>query len=90
MENEIITNEVVEATENVLKKTGLSKNAKIALCVGGVVLAGFVTYKYVIKTIIGKKNANEDVPEDEENEIIVDNSDEIETGEYPDSEEESA
>ncbi len=55
MENtEIMTNEIVEATGEVVEKTGLSKNVKIVAGVGLGALIGFAVYKYVGKPIIAK------------------------------------
>lgn len=55
MENtEIMTNEIVETTGEVVEKTGLSKNVKIVAGVGLGALIGFTVYKYVGKPIIAK------------------------------------
>ena len=59
MENtEIMTNEIVEATGEVVEKTGLSKNVKIVAGVGlSALIIGFTVYKYVGKHIIAKVKA---------------------------------
>lgn len=55
MENtEIMTNEIVETTGEVVEKTGLSKNVKIVAGVGLGALIGFAVYKYIGKPIIAK------------------------------------
>ena len=53
--NEIINDEVIEATTD-LATTGLSKGFKV-VGVGLIVLAGGVTYKYVIKPVVEKIKA---------------------------------
>lgn len=47
--NEIMNNEVVEATEEVIENAGLSKGVKIAAGIGLSVVVGVVVYKYVAK-----------------------------------------
>lgn len=54
--NEIINDEVIETTTD-LATTGLSKGFKVGLGVGLTVLAGGVTYKYVIKPVVEKIKA---------------------------------
>lgn len=46
--NEIMNNEVVEATEEVIENAGLSKGVKIAAGIG----LSVVVYKYVAKPVI--------------------------------------
>ena len=46
--NEIMNNEVVEATEEVIENTGLSKGVKIAAGIGLSVVVGVVVYKYCL------------------------------------------
>ena len=62
--NEIINDEVIEVTTD-LATTGLSKRFKIGLGVGLTVLAGRVTYKYVIKPVIKKIKAKRALEEAE-------------------------
>ena len=50
--NEIMNNEVVEATEEVIENAGLSKGVKIAAGIGLSVVVGVVVYKYVAKPVI--------------------------------------
>ena len=58
MENaEIMNNEVVEATEEVIENAGLSKGVKIAAGVGFSVVVGAVVYKYVAKPAIANIKA---------------------------------
>ena len=46
MENtEIMNNDVIEATEEVIENTGISKGVKIAAGVGLSVVVGYVLYK---------------------------------------------
>lgn len=53
MENtEIMNNEVIEATEEVIENTGMSKGVKIAAGIGLSVIVGVVVYKYVAKPVI--------------------------------------
>lgn len=49
--NEIMNNEVVEATEEVIENTGLSKGVKIAAGIGLSVVVSVVVYKYVAKPV---------------------------------------
>lgn len=49
--NEIMNNEVVEATEEVIENAGLSKGVKIAAGIGLSVVVGVVVYKYVAKPV---------------------------------------
>ena len=50
--NAIMSNEVIETTEEVIENTGMSKGIKIAAGVGLSVIVGFVVYKYVAKPVI--------------------------------------
>ena len=52
--NEIISNEVVEATEKIVDNAGLSSGVKIAAGIGFSVVVGAVVYKYVAKPVIAK------------------------------------
>ncbi len=55
--NEIMNNEVVEATEEVIENAGLSKGVKIAAGIGLSVVVGVVVYKYVAKPVIANIKA---------------------------------
>lgn len=58
MENtEIMNNEVIEATEEVIENTGMSKGVKIAAGIGLSVVVGYVVYKYVAKPVIANIKA---------------------------------
>ena len=53
MENtKIMNNEVIEATEEVIENTGMSKGVKIAAGIGLSVVVGYVVYKYVAKPVV--------------------------------------
>lgn len=52
--NEIISNKVVEAAEEIVDNTGLSSGVKIAAGVGLSVVVGVVVYKYIAKPVIAK------------------------------------
>lgn len=55
--NEIMNNEVVEATEEVIENAGLSKGVKIAAGIGLSVVVGVIVYKYVEKPVIANIKA---------------------------------
>ncbi len=55
--NEIMNNEVMETTEEVIENTGMSKGVKIAVGVGLSVVVGLVVYKYVAKPVIANIKA---------------------------------
>lgn len=58
MENtEIMNNDVIEATEEVIENTGMSKGIKIAAGVGLSVVVGYVLYRYVAKPIVANIKA---------------------------------
>ena len=58
MENtEIMNNEGIEATEEVIENTGMSKGVKIAAGIGLSVVVGYVVYKYVAKPVIANIKA---------------------------------
>ena len=57
--NEIMNNEVVEATEEVIENAGLSKGVKIAAGIGLSVVVGVVVYKYVAKPVIANIKAGD-------------------------------
>lgn len=58
MENtKIMNNEVIEATEEVIKNTGMSKGVKIAAGIGLSVVVGYVVYKYVAKPVVANIKA---------------------------------
>lgn len=57
MENtEIMNNEVIEATEEIVE-TGMSKGIKVAAGIGLTVVVGVIAYKYVAKPVIAKIKA---------------------------------
>lgn len=61
MENtEIMNNDVIEATEEVIENTGMNKGVKIAAGVGlcvGVGIVGYALYKYVAKPVVANIKA---------------------------------
>lgn len=58
MENtKIMNNEVIEATEEVIENTGMSKGVKIAASIGLSVVVGYVVYKYVAKPVVANIKA---------------------------------
>ena len=58
MENtNIMNNEVIEATEEIIENTGMSKGVKIAAGIGFSVVVGYVLYKYVAKPVAVKIKA---------------------------------
>ena len=58
MENtKIMNNEVIEATEEVIENTGMSKGIKIAAGVGLSVVVGYILYKYVAKPVVANIKA---------------------------------
>lgn len=58
MENtKIMNNEVIEATEEVIENTGMSKGVKIAAGIGLSVVVGYVVYKYVAKPVVANIKA---------------------------------
>lgn len=60
--NEIMNNEVVEATEEVIENAGLSKGVKIAAGIGLSVVVGVVVYKYVTKSPVQRQTAMIGIP----------------------------
>lgn len=77
--NEIMNNEVVEATEEVIENAGLSKGVKIAAGIG----LGVVVYKYVAKPVIAnikaqieqkKMAAEDDTVILEESDVTIDDN----------------
>lgn len=81
--NEIMNNEVIEATEDVIENTGSIKGAKIAAGVGLSIVAGVVVYKYVAKPVVAniknkikhkKMATEEEITIIEESDIIVENN----------------
>ena len=78
MENtEIMNNEVVETTEEVIENTSLSKGVKIAAGVGLSVVVGVIVYKYVAKPVIAniKAQIEQKKMAAEEQTVILDESD---------------
>lgn len=73
--NEIMNNEVVEATEEVIENAGLSKGVKIAAGIGLSVVVGVVVYKYVAKPVIAniKAQIEQKKMAAEENTVILKN-----------------
>lgn len=58
MENtEIMNNDVIEATEEVIENTGMNKGIKIAAGVSLSVIVGYVLYKYVAKPVVANIKA---------------------------------
>lgn len=58
MENtEIMNNDVIEATEEVIENTGMSKGIKIAAGIGLSVVVGCILYKYVAKPVVANIKA---------------------------------
>lgn len=49
---EIMNNEVIETTEEVIENTGMSKGVKVAAGIGLSVVVGAIVYKYVAKPVI--------------------------------------
>lgn len=78
MENtKIMNNEVIEATEEVIENTGMSKGMKIAAGIGLSVVVGVVVYKYVAKPVIAniKAKIEQKKMATTEQKIYVDESD---------------
>lgn len=78
MENtEIMNNEVIEATEEVIESTGMSKGIKVTAGIGLSVVVGVIAYKYVVKPIIAniKAQIEQKKMAAEEQTIIMDESD---------------
>ena len=75
----IMDNEVIEATEEVIENTGMSKGIKIAAGIGLSVIVGVVVYKYVAKPVIAniKAQINQKKMAAAEQEMYVDESDGI-------------
>lgn len=58
MENtKIMNNEVIEATEEVIENTGMSKGVKIAAGICLSVVVGYIVYKYVAKPVVANIKA---------------------------------
>lgn len=75
MENtKIMNNEVIEATEEVIENTGMSKGVKIAAGIGLSVVVGYVVYKYVAKPVVAniKAQINQKKMAAEEQQMYVD------------------
>lgn len=73
---EIMNNEVVEATEEVIENTGLSKGVKVAVGIGLSIVVGVIVYKYVAKPVIAniKTQIEQKKMAAEEQTIILDGS----------------
>lgn len=78
--NEIMNNEVIEATEEVIENTGMSKGIKVAAGIGLSVVVGVIVYKYVAKPVITniKTQIEQKKMAAEEQTIILDESDVVE------------
>lgn len=50
--NEIMNNEVVETTEEVIENIGMNKGIKVATGIGLSIIVGAIVYKYVAKPVI--------------------------------------
>lgn len=74
---EIMNNEVIEATEEVIENTGMSKGIKVAVGIGLSVVVGVIVYKYVAKPVIAniKTQIEQKKMAAEEQTIILDESD---------------
>lgn len=77
---EIMNNEVIEATEEVIENTGMSKGIKVAAGIGLSVVVGVIVYKYVAKPVIAniKTQIKQKKMAAEEQTIILDESDVVE------------
>lgn len=75
--NEIMNNEVIEATEEVIENTGMSKGIKVAAGIGLSVVVGVIVYKYVAKPVIANLKAQIEQKKmaAQEQTIILDESD---------------
>lgn len=77
---EIMNNEVIEATEEVIENTGMSKGIKVAAGIGLSVVVGVIVYKYIAKPVIAniKTQIEQKKMAAEEQTIILDESDVVE------------
>lgn len=77
---EIMNNEVIEATEEVIENTGMSKGIKVAAGIGLSVVVGVIVYKYVAKPVIAniKTQIEQKKMAAEVQTIILDESDVVE------------
>lgn len=77
---EIMNNEVIEATEEVIENTGMSKGIKVAAGIGLSVVVGVIVYKYVAKPVIAniKTQIEQKKMAAEGQTIILDESDVVE------------
>ena len=75
--NEIMNNEVIEATEEVIENTGMSKGIKVAAGIGLSVVVGVIVYKYVAKPVIANLKAQIEQKKmaAQEQTVILDKSD---------------
>lgn len=75
----IMDNEVIEATEEVIENTGMSKGIKIAAGIGLSVIVGVVVYNYVAKPVIAniKAQINQKKMAAAEQEMYIDESDSV-------------
>ena len=74
--NEIMNNEVIEAAEEVIENTGMSKGVKIAAGIGLSVVVGVTIYKYVVKPVVAniKTRIKRKKMDAEEQAIILEDS----------------
>ena len=54
MNNEIMNNEIMETTEDVIANAGMNNVINIAAGVGTIIVAGVAAYKYIVKPIAVK------------------------------------
>lgn len=68
---------VIEATEEIIENTGMSKGMKIAAGIGLSVVVGVIVYKYVAKPVIAniKTQINQRKMAEAEQAMYVDESD---------------
>lgn len=66
--NEIMNNEVIETTEEIVK-TSSGKALKVAGGIGLAVIAGVVAYKYIVKPMVDKRKVDKRKVEKEETAI---------------------
>ena len=78
MENEIMTNEVAENVEEIVK-TGSAKGLKVAAGIGLVAIIGGLTYKFAVKPMYAKLKAKRNGKTKSEDDVIdVSNENEYE------------
>lgn len=78
--NEIMTNEVVEATEEVIVNNSMNTLKTLGI-IGGVLLGSGLAYKYMIKPIIQKRKVSknlEEAVEVESSDVVIEEGSEEE------------